>query len=128
MPHTKTVVHVEDDMDVADLLDVLFAGFDVNWINAATGAAGLELARELHPDLVVLDLLLPDIPGRDVFLEMQADPELKDIPVWVLSVISWNANRYPWQEPAVVSYTFKPFDIERFRDGVLNWLGLERGE
>jgi DNA-binding response OmpR family regulator len=126
MPHTKTVVHVEDDLDVADLLDVLFAGYPVDWVNASTATEGLELARELDPDLVVLDLMLPDIPGRDMFLQMQADPELSHIPVWVLSVIWWNANLYPWREPGVVSYTFKPFDPYQFRDRVLDWLGIER--
>lgn len=128
MTHTKTVVHVEDDLDVVDLLDVLFSDYAINWVNASTGTEGLELARELDPDLVVLDLMLPDIPGRDVFLRMQADPELKDIPVWVLSVVWANANLYPWREPAVVSYTFKPFDIYRFRDRVLDWLGIESDE
>jgi DNA-binding response OmpR family regulator len=125
MAHTKTVVHVEDDWDVAELLHVLFSDFDINWVNATTGAEGLELARELGPDLVILDLMLPDIHGRDVFLQMQADPDLKHIPVWVLSVVWANANRYPWQESAVVSYTFKPFDIYEFRDRILAWLGIE---
>jgi DNA-binding response OmpR family regulator len=125
MTHTKTVVHVEDDWDVAALLNVIFADFPVNWVNARTGTEGLELARELDPDLVVLDLMLPDIHGRDVFLQMQADPDLKHIPVWVLSVVWANANRFPWQEPGIVSYTFKPFDIYQFRARVLEWLGIE---
>ncbi len=128
MPHTKTVVHVEDDSDVARLLDILFSGYPVNWINASTGTEGLQLARELDPDLVVLDLMLPDIDGRDLFLQMQADPELRHIPVWVLSVLWWNANLYPWDEPTIVSYTFKPFDIYQFRDRLLNWLGIEGDE
>ena len=128
MSHTKTVVHVEDDLDVAELLDVLFTDYPVDWVNAPSGTEGLEMARELDPDLVVLDLMLPDIPGRDVFLQMQADPELKHIPVWVLSVIWWNANLYPWHEPPVVSYTFKPFDLYEFRDRVLDWLGVEGDE
>ena len=125
MTHTKTVVHVEDDWDVAALLNVIFSNFPVNWVNAPTGTEGLELARELDPDLVILDLMLPDIHGRDVFLQMQADPDLQHIPVWVLSVVWNNANRYPWHEPGIVSYTFKPCDIYQFRTRVLEWLGLE---
>ena len=100
----------------------------INWVIAATGAEGLQLARELHPDLVVLDLMLPDIPGRDVFMQMRADPELRDIPVWVLSVIWWKANLDPWKDRAIVSYTFKPFDAFQFRDRVLEMLGLENTE
>ncbi len=125
MPHTKTVVHVEDDVDVAFLVAFLFANSPVEWVNASTATEGLQLARELDPDLIILDLMLPDIPGRDLFLQMQADPDLRHIPVWVLSVMWWNANQFPWREPGIVSYTFKPFDAYQFRERVLDWLGIE---
>lgn len=125
MPDKKTVVHVEDDLDVAGMCQALFEDCPVNWVVAPTGAEGLQMARELQPDLVILDLMLPDISGRDVFLQMQADPQLKHIPVWVLSVIWWNANLFPWHEPAIVSYTFKPFEVREFRRRVLQVLGLD---
>jgi CheY-like chemotaxis protein len=125
MPKMKIVLHVEDDPDVSAMIHELFEDCPVNWVIVPTGAEALRMARELLPDLVVLDLMLPDIPGREVFLQMQADPELRDIPVWVLSVIWWNANRYPWHKPAVVSYTFKPFEPYEFRDQVLHLLGIE---
>jgi DNA-binding response OmpR family regulator len=110
---------------MAEMVTALFAGCPVNWLVAPTGSDGLRMARELRPDLVVLDLMLPDMSGRDVFLQMQADSELKDIPVWVLSVLWWKANLFPWYEPAIVSYTFKPFDLVQFRDEVLSLLGIE---
>ena len=125
MVRTKTVVHVEDNEDVAEMLAIVFDECPVNWIIAPTGADGLRLARELHPDLVVLDLMLPDMSGRDVFLQMKDDPQLERIPIWVLSVIWWNANLFPWHEPSIVSYTFKPFDVYQFRDRVLDLLGIK---
>jgi len=125
MLRTKTIVHVEDNEDVAEMMAIVFEECPVNWITAPTGADGLRLARELHPDLVVLDLMLPDMPGRDVFLQMKDDPQLERIPVWVLSVIWWNANLFPWHEPSIVSYTFKPFDVYQFRDRVLDLLGIK---
>jgi len=125
MPWPKTVVHVDDNPDMAEMVTALFADCPVNWRIAPTGSDGLRLARELHPDLVVLDLVLPDMSGRDVFLQMQADSELKQIPVWVLSVLWWKANLFPWHEPAIVSYTFKPFDLLQFRERVLSLLGIE---
>jgi CheY-like chemotaxis protein len=125
MHENKTVLYVEDNVDVADMVEALFEDYPISWIVASTGTEALQMARQLRPDLVILDLMLPDISGREVFLQMQADPELKDIPVWVLSVIWWNANRYPWHEPSIVSYTFKPFDPFEFRDRVLEMLGLE---
>jgi CheY-like chemotaxis protein len=121
----KTVLHVDDNADIAEMLTALFADLPVEWVIAPTGEEGLHLARELRPDLIVLDLMLPDMSGRDLFLQMQSDPVLSDIPVWVLSVIWWNANLYPWHEPSIVSYTFKPFDVIRFRDRILQVLGIE---
>ena len=125
MPCPKTVVHVDDNPEMAEMVTALFSDCPVNWLIAPTGADGLRLARELQPDLVVLDLVLPDMSGRDVFLQMQADAQLKDIPVWVLSVIWWKANLFPWHEPSIVSYTFKPFDLVQFREQVLSLLGIE---
>jgi DNA-binding response OmpR family regulator len=125
MPCPKTVVHVDDNPDMAEMVTALFADYPINWLVAPTGSDGLRMARELQPDLVVLDLVLPDMSGRDVFLQMQADAQLKDIPVWVLSVIWWKANLFPWHEPSIVSYTFKPFDLVQFREQVLNLLGIE---
>lgn len=122
---TKTILHVEDDIDVAEMCQALFEDCPVDWIVAPTGMEGLRMARELQPDLVVLDLRLPDLPGREVFLQMQADPQLKDIPVWVLSVIWWKADNFPWHEPSIVSYTFKPFEIYDFRRRVLSLLGVD---
>ncbi len=125
MPEKKTVVHMEDDLDVAGMCQALFEDCPINWVVAPTGVEGLQMALELQPDLVVLDLMLPDISGRNVFLQMQADPRLKHIPVWVLSVIWWNANLFPWHEPGIVSYTFKPFEVREFRRRVLQVLGLD---
>ena len=55
---------------------------------------------------------------------MQADPQLKDIPVWVLNVHWYKADGFPWYAPSVVSYTLslKP---HKFRERVLHWLRLE---
>ena len=125
MPREKTVLHIEDNSEIAEMVCVLFEDYPLNWVTARSGREGLQKAREVHPDLIVLDLMLPDIGGRELFLELQADPELKGIPVWVLSVIWWNADRFPWHEPSVVSYTFKPFEPYALRDRVLDLLGVE---
>ncbi len=125
MSFTKTILYIEDDVDVATMLQIMFRDDPINMVIAPTGAEGLEKARELTPDLIVLDLILPDMTGRDVFLQLQADVQLKDIPVWVLSVHWWKADGFPWYAPSVVSYTFKPFKPYRFRERVLHWLRLE---
>jgi DNA-binding response OmpR family regulator len=125
MPYEKTVLHIDDNQEITDLLVALFEDCPLNWVVARTGQEGLEKARERQPDLILLDLMLPDISGREVFMQIQADAELQHIPVWVLSVIWWNANRFPWHEPGIVSYTFKPFEPYELRDRVLDLLGVK---
>ncbi len=126
MTETKTILYIEDDRDVAAMLRFLFQDDPINYVVATSGADGLRLARELLPDLVVLDLMLPDMSGHQVFLHMQNDPQLKDVSVWVLSVKWYMADGFPWHEPAIVSYTFKPFAPIEFRERVLRWLGIEK--
>ncbi len=99
------------------MLQIMFRNDPINMVVAPTGTEGLEKARELLPDLIVLDLILPDMTGREVSLQLQADVQLKDIPVWVLSAHWYKADGFPWYAPSIVSYTFKPY---RFRERVLH--------
>ncbi len=83
-------------------------------IPAMQGRLGLELARQHRPDLVLLDLHLPDIPGEQVLRELHADPQLRRTPVIVLS-----ADATPGQVERLVAigaraYLTKPLDVRRF--------------
>jgi DNA-binding response OmpR family regulator len=81
------VLVIEDDDDLARLLGmhIRALGFDVQ--RAATGAEGLRLARAIHPDLVILDLGLPDLHGSLVLTALRAQPETRDCPVIATSII-----------------------------------------
>ena len=63
MSFTKTILYIKDDADVATMLQIMFRDDPINMVVAPTGAEGLEKARELTPDLIVLDLMLPDMTG-----------------------------------------------------------------
>lgn len=77
---------IEDDADIRELLGgrVRRAGAEV--VYATTGAAGLAKARELRPDLVIVDIGLPDIDGWDVIGALGDDDRTRDIPVVVASI------------------------------------------
>lgn len=79
------VLFVEDDSDVAEMyrLKLELDGYTVT--RAADGEEGLKLAREIHPDLVFLDIRLPRMDGFQVLEQMRADDELLHIPVIILS-------------------------------------------
>jgi CheY-like chemotaxis protein len=81
-----TVLYIEDNLSNLQLVDrVVSRRGDVTLISAMRPMLGLDLAREHHPDLVLLDLHLPDIPGEEVLQRLRAEPRTADIPVVVLS-------------------------------------------
>jgi DNA-binding response OmpR family regulator len=82
---TISVLVVEDDPSVRGLLQTLLSaeGYDV--VTASDGLAGLVKLASAHPSLVLLDLMMPDLGGVRVLEEMRDDPELRDIPVIVVT-------------------------------------------
>jgi CheY-like chemotaxis protein len=79
------VLVVEDDPSVRGLLQTLLTaeGYDVG--TASDGLAGLVKASAQHPSLILLDLMMPDLGGIRVLEEMRGDPQLRDIPVVVVT-------------------------------------------
>ena len=81
------VLVIDDSVDARVLLGNLLDEAGCRAVGAATGVEGLRLARELHPAVIFLDLLLPKISGYDVLRILQSDESLRATPVVVVSVI-----------------------------------------
>ena len=56
-------------------------------LSATNGKSGIELARQLRPDLITLDIMMPEMDGWSVLKTLKADPDLKDIPVIMVSIV-----------------------------------------
>src|SRR6185436_5251073 len=83
---TLTVLYIEDNLSNLRLIEhILQHRPAAKLITAMQGRLGWELAREHHPDLILLDMNLPDISGHDLLLRLQADPLTRPIPVVVIS-------------------------------------------
>ena len=80
------VLMVEDDSDIRELLANRIRRLGVEVVTATTGAAGLSMARDLQPDLLVLDIGLPDIDGWRVIEQLAEDERTREIPVVVASI------------------------------------------
>jgi DNA-binding response OmpR family regulator len=108
MPH---VTIIEDEPDIAGLLAHCFAceGFQVS--TAGDGQSGLELVRLHSPDLIVLDLLLPNLSGWEVFRSLKASPEIQMTPVIILSANSDVKDRIHLLEAGVDDYIVKPCSV-----------------
>jgi CheY-like chemotaxis protein/anti-sigma regulatory factor (Ser/Thr protein kinase) len=110
-----TVLYIEDNLSNIRLVErILLDRPDVRLITAMRGRLGLDLARQQSPDLVLLDLHLPDLPGDDVLDRLQADAALADIPVVVLSADASPHRVDRLLQGGAHDYLTKPIDIHRF--------------
>jgi CheY-like chemotaxis protein len=89
-------------------LNLRSAGFDT--VEASDGASALALARAERPDLILLDIMLPEVDGWRVAEELAAEDETRDIPVLFLSARSDNTDQVRGHEMGGVGYITKPFD------------------
>jgi signal transduction histidine kinase/ActR/RegA family two-component response regulator len=112
---TRTVLYIEDHLSNIALVERLLGrrpGFEL--LTATTGRAGLKLARTVHPDVVLLDLDLPDLPGEDVLAELRADPETADIPVIVVSADATARRQEELARAGAEAYIVKPIQLASF--------------
>jgi DNA-binding response OmpR family regulator len=105
----QTILVVDDQKDFAQLVERTLQqeGYDV--ILAADGTTGLRIAREHHPDLVVLDLTMPDIDGLEVCKALRSQPRHARLPILVLSARASAADRILGLELGADDYLIKPF-------------------
>jgi signal transduction histidine kinase/ActR/RegA family two-component response regulator/HPt (histidine-containing phosphotransfer) domain-containing protein len=109
-----SVLYIEDNPSNVRLVEKIFGlSSDLGLHVAGDGSSGVALARELHPDLVLLDLHLPDIPGEQALAALRGDHELADTPVIIVS-----ADASPVQAKRLLAagangYLTKPFDIDQ---------------
>ncbi len=86
-PGVQTILVIEDDPGARDLLTRILTKEGYRVETAAGGQAGLRLAREFHPDVITLDVMLPDLDGWEVLRELKAAPEIAAIPVVMLTIV-----------------------------------------
>jgi two-component system phosphate regulon response regulator PhoB len=105
----KTILIIEDEQDVVDLLalNLRRAGFAI--LTAADGAAGLEKARAEKPDLIILDLMLPKLPGLEVCKILKTDLHTRRIPIMMLTAKAEEIDRIVGLEFGADDYVPKPF-------------------
>jgi len=83
----KSILLVDDEKDILDSLSASLRRNGYRVFAAGTGQEGLDLAKRERPELIVLDLMLPDVDGSDVAARLLSDPETRDIPVIFLTCI-----------------------------------------
>ncbi len=115
----KKILCIEDEPEMIDLIRLILGrrGFDVH--GAAGGMEGIRLVREILPDLVLLDLMMPDMDGWEVYQQMKADTATRDIPVIVVTAKAQNIDKVLGLHIAKVDdYIAKPFSPQELMDSV----------
>jgi len=106
---TEHILVVDDEPDLLELVrfNLSQSGFDVE--TSESGRDGLARVRSRVPDLLVLDLMLPDLPGTEVCRQIRSDPALRDLPIVMLTAKSEEVDRVVGFELGADDYVAKPF-------------------
>ncbi len=109
------ILYVEDNVSNVKLVERILDRYaTVELIPAMQGSIGLELARRHHPDIIILDLHLPDIRGEDVLKRLKADPETRQIPVIVVTADASRGLAERLARLGSCEFLSKPVDVPRF--------------
>jgi len=111
----RTLLVVEDDPDTVSLLGMYFSGHDFEVTAATRGADAIVSARRRQPDLVLLDIGLPDMTGFEVCAALRDSPRTSHIPIIILSERAALQDRVVGLESGAQDYVTKPFDLEELR-------------
>ncbi len=111
---------------MVDLMRFILDREEFEFIGITEGLRGLEVMREIEPDLLLLDLMLPDMAGWAIYQQMKVDPQLRDVPVIVVTARGTSVDRVLGERVAKVqAYVTKPFNPTRLVEQVYRVLGLE---
>ena len=115
----RKVVYIEDEQEMIDLVRLILARKGYEVIGASGGREGLDLARRILPDVVLLDLMMPDMDGWEVYQQMKADATTRQIPVIVVTAKAQNIDKVLGLHIAKVEdYISKPFSPKELLDSL----------
>lgn len=116
---SRRVIYIEDDPEMIDLVKLILSRKGYEVIGAIGGVDGLDLVRQNLPDLVLLDLMMPDMDGWDVYQQMKTEEDTSDIPVIVITAKAQSIDKVLGLHIAKVDdYISKPFSPQELVDSV----------
>lgn len=122
-PMSKTILIVEDNELNMRLFDDLLQAHGYGTVQTADGREAIDLAREHHPDLILMDIQLPEISGLEVTKILKADDDLKAIPVIAVTAFAMRGDEEKIREGGCEGYIAKPISVPNFLETVSSFLG-----
>ena len=118
----KSILIVEDDELTMQLFNDLLEAHGYNPLASRGGVEALELARLHKPDLILMDIQLPDVSGLQVTQWIKEDERMRHIPVIAITGLAMKEDEEKIRQGGCESYLAKPFSIETFLETVCNYL------
>lgn len=116
---TRKVIYFEDDKDMVELVRIILGreGYQISGI--AEGQAGIKAVQQEVPDIILLDLMLPDMDGWEIYQQLKHDESTTDIPVIIITAKAQSIDKVLGLEIAKVDdYISKPFTPQELIDRV----------
>lgn len=115
----KKIVYIDDDIEMINLIKLILDRKDYLFFSAVGGQAGLQLILETQPDLILLDLMMPDVDGWDLYQQIKSIDILKDVPVVIITAKAQPIDRILGIQVAKVNdYLTKPFKPQDLLDTI----------
>ncbi len=122
---TYTVLYIEDEPLIIELVKNVLVHPDVLLVPALTGRGGLAKARELKPDIILLDIMMPDYDGWDIYEEIRADEELGSTPIIMITALAHKYRiQHEFERSPIDAYITKPFSARDVRAEIEKMLGV----
>lgn len=122
---SKTVLIVEDNELNMKLFNDLLEAHGYITVGTRNGIEAMELARRHRPDLILMDIQLPEVSGLDVTRALKADPELKAIPVIAVTAFAMKGDEERIREGGCEAYLSKPISVGKFLETVRQFVPLD---
>ena len=119
----KTVLIVEDNELNMKLFRDLLEAHGYQTSGTSNGFEALDLVRKLHPDLILMDIQLPQVSGLEVTRWIKDDPELRSIPVVAVTAFAMKGDEERIREGGCEAYISKPISVSHFLDTIRRFLG-----
>lgn len=126
IPQTNLVLVVDDDPVGRALVAALLKGQGCQVLQASDGRSGLEMARQRHPDLILLDVVMPGMDGYEVCEQVRASDGISDVPILMITTLEDHSSRIRGLEAGADDFLSKPIDSTELRARVRTILRLNR--
>ncbi len=119
----KKILIVDDEADIIEILQFVLEAEGYECITASDGEEGLRLAKEISPDLIILDVMMPKINGYKISRLLKYDSKYKDIPILMITARSQEEDKVIGEETGADEYITKPFKVDYVVEKVKSYIG-----